>query len=322
MKDLVSILIPTYNQEQFTAETLDSVINQSYKKLEIIIADDCSTDGTVEILKKYAAKDNRIKLLLSEQNQGIPANFNRAFDAVSGEFVAFLGGDDLMLPTKIEKQVSFLVNNPKVVLVQSDMEVFDSETRQKLYNLSDKGKIPTHPLEWGLLVDWNFDKGLVGTLPSSCLARSAYYCSGKYDDRFYLKHELVFTVECYYNFPEGEWAVIPEVLGKYRIHSSNFSQSEEASNKIIEESLLQAAVVKEKFPALAEKADEFEFFVVFKNLMFNLSEDPEVKRRLNSIFNQHSSALQKFTLIFAKVLAKRNLHGIYIRMNKMFKIFG
>ena len=84
-QDKVSVVIPTYNQVNFARNTIESVLAQTYKNLEIVLADDCSTDGTIDILMEFAERDNRVKLLLSDNNQGIPANFNKAFDAVSGK---------------------------------------------------------------------------------------------------------------------------------------------------------------------------------------------------------------------------------------------
>jgi glycosyltransferase involved in cell wall biosynthesis len=317
----VSVVIPTYNQVQYIGETVQSVLNQTHENLEIIIADDCSTDGTIEKIKKFAAQDNRIKLLLSERNKGIPSNFNRAFNACTGEYVAFLGGDDLMFPDKIEKQVLFLEENKDYVLVQSDMELFDSQSGKTVKRLSDNGIIPTNPLDWALKVDWNFENKYSGVLPSSCLARADYYLSARYTNELYLKHELLFTIECYCHNPKGKWGVIPQILGRYRLHESNFSQSKTARNSIVLENFKLAELARVKCKLIRKSVDEFEFFTAYKVLLSKSYSSMKELNMSKQLFNKHASKLQKFTLPIGVFLCEINLLGLYKRLNIFFGIF-
>jgi glycosyltransferase involved in cell wall biosynthesis len=99
---LVSVIICTYNQQEFIRDTVQSVITQTYPRVEIIISDDGSTDATPDILRDTAQRyPGRTKIVLSEINTGIPANINRGLAVRTGELVAWLDGDDLMLPRKI-----------------------------------------------------------------------------------------------------------------------------------------------------------------------------------------------------------------------------
>ena len=85
-KGLVSVSVITYNQEEFIEETLESILNQSYNNIEIIVSDDCSTDRTVQILKNYAKKyPNIVKPILNTENKGITENSNAALSACRGE---------------------------------------------------------------------------------------------------------------------------------------------------------------------------------------------------------------------------------------------
>lgn len=99
---LVSVVICTYNGEQFIKEQLETVCLQSYSNLEIIIVDDHSTDNTLTILKKAAEKDSRIKLFVNEKNIGYNYNFNKAVGLSSGEIIAFCDQDDIWETQKIE----------------------------------------------------------------------------------------------------------------------------------------------------------------------------------------------------------------------------
>lgn len=111
MNELVSIIIPTYNTEKFIRLTLQSVQNQSYQNWEMILVDDASTDKTVEIIKNFAEKDNRIKLFQLAKNSGNGVARNVALEKATGKYIAYLDADDLWFPSKLEKQIQFLRAN-------------------------------------------------------------------------------------------------------------------------------------------------------------------------------------------------------------------
>lgn len=109
---LVSVIIPLYNAERYIAETIESVINQTYENWELIVVDDCSTDKSREIVRSFASKDNRIRLIESETNFGGPARpRNIGIDNSKGEYIAFLDADDLWLSMKLEDQLEYMIDN-------------------------------------------------------------------------------------------------------------------------------------------------------------------------------------------------------------------
>ena len=110
MAGLVSIIMPSYNTASFIAESIQSVLDQSYKDWELIIVDDCSPDDTDEVVKPYLS-DERIKYLKNEKNSGAAVSRNRALRAAKGKWIAFLDSDDLWMPDKLKKQVSFMEKN-------------------------------------------------------------------------------------------------------------------------------------------------------------------------------------------------------------------
>ncbi|MHA6249628.1 glycosyltransferase family 2 protein [Pontibacter sp. CAU 1760] len=122
---LVSVLIPTYNVEKFVEEAILSILNQTYKNLEIIIVDDASSDNTFNILTNLSEKDDRIKLYRNEKNSKIVESLNFAYKKSSGLFIARMDGDDISLPNRIEHQVQFLVNNVDVDLVGLNVIIID-----------------------------------------------------------------------------------------------------------------------------------------------------------------------------------------------------
>jgi teichuronic acid biosynthesis glycosyltransferase TuaG len=110
-EDLVSIIMPTYNCGNFIGGSLDSVISQTYKNWEIIIVDDCSTDDTEGVVKKYSLIDDRIKYYKLKKNSGAAVARNKAVDIANGTYIGFLDSDDLWFPEKLKKQISFMEQN-------------------------------------------------------------------------------------------------------------------------------------------------------------------------------------------------------------------
>ncbi len=107
MRDLVSIITPSYNTADFIAETIKSVQAQTYENWEMIIVDDCSTDNTDDVVREYLA-DTRIKYLKNEKNSGAAVSRNYALREAKGKWIAFLDSDDIWVPEKLEKQIAFM----------------------------------------------------------------------------------------------------------------------------------------------------------------------------------------------------------------------
>lgn len=110
MSDIVSVIMPSYNTAPYIAESIQSVLNQSYTNWELIIVDDCSSDNTDDVVKPYLA-DGRIKYLKNEKNSGAAVSRNRALCEASGRWIAFLDSDDLWMPEKLAQQIGFMKNN-------------------------------------------------------------------------------------------------------------------------------------------------------------------------------------------------------------------
>ena len=109
MNELVSIIMPSFNTGKFIKESIDSVINQTYRNWELIIVDDCSNDITDEVVKNI--NDSRIVYLKNEVNSGAAISRNKALKKAKGEWIAFLDSDDLWKKDKLEKQVKFMKEN-------------------------------------------------------------------------------------------------------------------------------------------------------------------------------------------------------------------
>lgn len=106
----VSICCRTYNHEKFIGQAIESVLAQTFQDWELIISDDCSEDNTLEIIKQF--QDPRVKILTNQKNIGVISNLNKVISYAKGSYIAIFDGDDIYFPEKIQKQVTFLDNNP------------------------------------------------------------------------------------------------------------------------------------------------------------------------------------------------------------------
>lgn len=125
----VSVLIITYNQENYIQDCINSVLNQSLQDFEIIINDDCSTDNTVNKIKEI--QDNRIKLINPKYNQGINAAINNAFNCANGEYIVLLGGDDMLKQNHLQKMIETLENNSEIDTVYCNVSVIDENNNPR-----------------------------------------------------------------------------------------------------------------------------------------------------------------------------------------------
>jgi glycosyltransferase involved in cell wall biosynthesis len=126
----VSVLVPIYNGEAFLAECLESILAQDFADMEILIADDASTDGSVALVERYATKDSRIRWWRNPDNLGLAGNWNGCLRAAKGQYIKYVHQDDkLVSPLAIRKMVEVLDNHPEVSLVSSMSQVLDECSR-------------------------------------------------------------------------------------------------------------------------------------------------------------------------------------------------
>ena len=108
---LVSVIMPTYNTVAFLADSIESILNQTYTNLELLITDDCSSDkNTIDLLNKYAQKDDRVKLAFLKENLGPGVARNNAIERAQGQYIAFCDSDDRWMPNKLELQIAAMKN--------------------------------------------------------------------------------------------------------------------------------------------------------------------------------------------------------------------
>jgi glycosyltransferase involved in cell wall biosynthesis len=128
---LVSVLMPNYNNEKYLGEAIESILNQTYKNIEFIIVDDCSTDNSWDVILKCAKLDSRIRVYKNEKNLGIVKTRNKLFSLVdkNSKYFAIFDSDDISLPKRLEKQVDFLEKNSDFGIVGSNITIINENSK-------------------------------------------------------------------------------------------------------------------------------------------------------------------------------------------------
>lgn len=217
---LVTIGVLTYNSSKYVLETLESAKAQTYKNIELIISDDCSTDNTVELCREWVEKNKerfvRCEILTVEKNTGIPANCNRQLRASQGEWIKGIGGDDILAPDCIEIFINFVKENPEVSLAFSKLESFGMESLVSGNRKFFQGGVEKQ--YENLLA-----RGCYTPVPTAFLKRSMLKELGGYDERFRLAESyILFMRATKAGYLMG---FCDKVLVYYRVHVASVSHS-------------------------------------------------------------------------------------------------
>lgn len=127
MMPKVSIVLPTYNGKRYLRESIDSILNQTYTEWELIIVDDCSTDGTSVIVDEYAKLDNRIYVVHNKENKKLPASLNIGFSLAKGQYLTWTSDDNLFEKNALEVMAVYLDRHEDVFMVRGSMQYIDEK---------------------------------------------------------------------------------------------------------------------------------------------------------------------------------------------------
>lgn len=213
----VSVLMPVYNADQFLEESVGSILAQTYTDFELLLLDDGSKDKSLEIAKKLAKKDPRIRVLPNKTNVGIVKTLNRGISLARGEFLARMDSDDFSLPNRFEVQVKYLDEHPDISICSSWIETFGNHN----------GNI------WKLAVDPKLVKCTMLFYSAICHPAVMMRKKAVFDD-------LGLKYEGYHGEDYTLWVKVakqsklsnvPKVLLKYRTHSNSLMSTNAAANK-------------------------------------------------------------------------------------------
>lgn len=201
----VSVVLPTYNGSKYIQESIESILCQTWKDFELIIVNDCSTDSTLEIIKEFAKKDSRIKIISNETNQKLPKSLNIGFKTACGDFFTWTSDDNRMKPKALEIMCEKLEHNPELGLVYCDMDRIDAEG-----NLIEEVKWPeSHELYKGDCV-------------GACFMYRASVTKkiGGYDENMFLAEDYEYWLRIW---KESSIAHIPVNAYQYRVHNASLT---------------------------------------------------------------------------------------------------
>ncbi|OOX97253.1 hypothetical protein BOP98_09140, partial [Campylobacter coli] len=207
--------MPCYNRQEYVVDAIESILNQTYTNFEFIIIDDCSTDNTYEIIKKYAEIDKRIISLQNEENKGHVYTLNRGFGLAMGKYIARMDDDDISLPQRFEKQVEYMEANPNITVLGSFIEVFNERFEECWSWVCEDD-----PEILSILI--NFFNPMCH--PSVMIRREFLnFYDLKYEEKYrHAEEYFLWTEILKYG---GKIANIPEVLLRYRRHSRSITNT-------------------------------------------------------------------------------------------------
>jgi len=219
---LVTIGIPVYNGEKFIAQTLESIINQTYKNLEIIVSDNGSSDTTVEIIKEFANRDSRISLNQNKENLGYSGNLNKIIELANSKYIAIYHSDDIYEPTIVEEQVRFLDENKELAGCFTLGKMIDENGKEikNRFNLKYRKSKKNVILDLDYFLDRMCTKGNILICPTSMIRKSTYTRIGGYNEKIKYIEDLDMWIRI---LQFEKLGIIMKNLINYRIHSKQGS---------------------------------------------------------------------------------------------------
>ncbi len=216
MDKLMSIGIPAYNNGEYIGETIESILAQTYKNIELVIVDDNSSDNTYEVLQEFAEKDDRVKIYKNEKNLGMSGNWNRCLELCTGEFMKLVCADDLLAENMIERELEIFEKYPEVILVDSDTKLVDLQGKSKGWyrRYKHSGLIEgSYVARKGF-----FSQDYFGAPQANTFRRSAYETVGGFSPEFHYIVDYDFFVSV---AKLGKMYIIHEPLNSFRVRDDS-----------------------------------------------------------------------------------------------------
>ena len=218
--DLVTVVIPSYNHDKYILECINSVLNQTYENIELIIIDDGSIDKTRELLSKLESQNKKNIKIIFKDNEGLINTLNGSYELINGKYVAFLASDDIWLPNKIEEQINIISRYSNVGFIFSDSFFLCRDQKTDVLYSSYKKKLnkiePNEPIEiYKFLLRNNFIATPTVLIRTSCLKQVGFFDKelGIEDYDMWLRLSK-----------NNKTVYINKPLSYYRLHNKNFSK--------------------------------------------------------------------------------------------------
>jgi glycosyltransferase involved in cell wall biosynthesis len=191
MAPIVTIILPCYNGAGFLAQSIDSVIAQTFTDWELILVNDCSKDNSLEIMQRYANEDSRIRIINNEHNLKLPGALNRGFREANGKYLTWTSHDNRMGPTMLEEFVNYLDANPDKGLVTACYAAFSLKTGEQLYEVHHPDPQLHLPLYNCVCYAFMYRREVLDTV-------------GDYDTTLFLVEDYDYWVRIWQKYPVGK----------------------------------------------------------------------------------------------------------------------
>ena len=244
---LVSVFLPTYNHVEYIDEAIRSAVEQNYDRLEVVVGDDGSTDGTRDRVLDHARRwPGRVVSIVDQPHLGITGNCNRTLAACRGQYVVFHGGDDVFLPGKVEAQARWLDADGQRVMCGHAVELFDSRSGSTLGVTTGPGPLRGGQGAVAIIRDLGLFPGL-----SVAIRRSAIPPTGL-DARIEVVSDWKLQIDSLAG--GGRYGFVDGVYSRSRVHPASVSyrarREESMHNVVFEGFMLTLALVEIEWPAL------------------------------------------------------------------------
>jgi glycosyltransferase involved in cell wall biosynthesis len=265
----------------YLRESVDSILNQSFTDFEFIIIDDCSSDDSWSILRKYANRDHRIRLLHNPYNIGLTKSLNRGLHHAKGEYIARQDADDISIPTRLEKQVIWLTQHPKTTLISSEI--------QRIKPNGSLGKISERTCSSNLLAWHLLFHNHLGGHSQVMFRRQPVLDLGGYNENFVYSQD--YELWCRLS-KVSSIEIFPEALLYQRFHSSSISASKrsEQTTLVLKQVTLNLKQVLGKVISTTDIENLQRFWSADKNAKAHRFPKPEFARSISNLLAQISEA--------------------------------
>jgi len=273
IKDKVTIVIPVYNAEKFLAQSIDSILNQTYRNIEILVIDDGSTDNSLKILQNHSDKIT----IISQPNQGIAIALNTAIKKINGEWFKYFSADDVLYPNAIEILIQEAKKLPENTIVYSNWEIID-EKDKKLGNFLESNYNNLGNFEFNVRLLDNQQINVNTTLiPSSLFEKGCLFKN--HEDPVAPDYDFLLRAGILYNI---HFHLLEKSLVKYRVHSNQISHMN------IARTLDYLSKVRNQVLSQLDESKRNQYFVALKEYNRN---KPISKKTLERILRFSTSVL-------------------------------
>ncbi len=295
---LVSIVIPAYNYAEFLAQAIDSVLLQDYPRVQLIVIDDGSTDGTGAVLKRYEGKGT----ILRQDNRGQAATLNRGWMMAGGDYLGYLSADDTLDPSAVNRLVEALEGNPRAILAYPD------------FRLIDPGSSPIRQVR---TPEFRYEDMLVKLVcppgPGALFRRRSFLAAGGWSPEYRQMPDFDYWLRLGLL---GEFVRVPRVLASFRVHERSQTFAAVSPARADEPiRIVSAAFENERLPAeLAGLRDRALSNALILSAQLHLRAGRTLAawarvRRAAAIFPRNLMSLQS-ARAFINALFSRNAHRL------------